>query len=130
MPLKYQQKVISRLDLSRQVPENTRNSFERLRTLYSYGVLCYDIYTLAGDHARLVIEQALRERFLSFYGGTVTLKHSGDGRERPVTADRWEAFQAAVPSSPKWRLTLRSGREPEVTFAGPSRPKPRQDVPA
>ena len=63
----YQQKIIARFDLSSQVPETTRNSFERVRTIYSYGVLCYELYTVAGDQARLVIEQALRDRFLPFY---------------------------------------------------------------
>jgi len=113
----YQQKVISRLELSGQVPENTRKSFERLRTLYAYSVLCYDLYTVAGDQARLVTEQALRERLLSFHGGTVTFRHSGDGRERAVIADRWEVLQAAIPSSRRWRLKLRSGREP-IEFNG------------
>jgi hypothetical protein len=52
----YLQHVISRLELSEQVPETARKSFERLRTLYAYGVLCYDLYTVAGDLARLVTE--------------------------------------------------------------------------
>jgi hypothetical protein len=67
------------------VPEGTRKSFERLRTLYAYGVLCYDLYTVAGDLARLVIEQALRERFLPFYDETVTFVHDRDDLKRVQT---------------------------------------------
>lgn len=38
----------------------TRQSFDHLRTVFAYGVLCYEVFTLVKDHALLVIEQALR----------------------------------------------------------------------
>lgn len=38
----------------------------RLCTLFAYGTSCYDLYTVAEDLARMVTEQALRERFLPF----------------------------------------------------------------
>jgi hypothetical protein len=113
----YLQYSVSRLELSEQVPESTRKSFERLRTLYAYGVLCYDLYTVAGDLARLVIEQATRERFLPFYNGVVTFVHDRDGSERVISARNWDEFQAALPPSRQWRLRLRSGHEP-VRFNG------------
>jgi hypothetical protein len=107
---------VSRLELSEQVPEGTRQSFERLRT-YACGVLCYDLYTVAGDLARLVSEQAIRERFLPFYNGTVTFVHDRDGSDRVISARNWDEFQAALPSPRQWRLRLRGGREP-VRFNG------------
>ncbi len=112
----YLQYSVSRLELAEQVPESTRKSFERLRTLYAYGVLCYDLYTVAGDLARLVIEQALRERFLPFYNGAVTFVHDRDDSERVISAQNWEELRAAIPAG-QWRLRLRSGHEP-VRFNG------------
>src|SRR5215469_8219386 len=68
----YRQRLVASFELVDGVPESTRNSYERLRTIYSYGILCYELYTVAGDQARLVVEQVLRDRFLPFYDGTVT----------------------------------------------------------
>jgi hypothetical protein len=47
--------------------------------------LCYDLYTVAGDLARMVTEQALRDRFLRFYGDQLIFVHAGDQHEKPVT---------------------------------------------
>jgi len=79
----FQQRLIGQFELSGQVPETTRKSFERVRTIYSYGVLCYELYTVAGDQAPLVVEQALRDRFLPFYEGTVKFR-DGQGNPRPI----------------------------------------------
>jgi hypothetical protein len=117
MAAAYQQKVIARYDLSAVVPEGLRMGFERLRELYVQGILCYDLYTVAGDMARLLAEQALRERFLSFYDGAVTLIRVGDGRELVLPTDRWEDLRAAIPNPGKWRLQLRSGGDP-IPFNG------------
>ncbi len=113
----YQQKVIGRHELSAEVPESTRMSFERLRELYVQGILCYDLYTVAGDIARLLTEQALRERFLSYSEGTVTFTHISDGRTQILRADRWEDLRASLPSPRVWRLQLRSGNDP-IPFNG------------
>ena len=34
-------------------------------------VLYYDIFTVVEDQAHLVLEHALRERFVAYYGGAV-----------------------------------------------------------
>ena len=116
----YEQKVISSLDLSDRVPESTRLSYERLRAIYTYGVLCYDLYTVAGDLARLAIEQALRERFLPFYGETVNFTDR-QGQPQTVTASRFEDLHKAIRRDDGrlrgWRLNLQSGREP-IWFDG------------
>jgi hypothetical protein len=114
----YRQRLIADFELIDDVPENTRNSYDRVRSIYSYGVLCYDLYTVAGNQARLVLEQALRERFLPFYGETVTFVDGG-GREHPVVARQFgELFDRDNPLVKRgWRLKLRSGREP-IPFNG------------
>jgi hypothetical protein len=73
----FQQETVSQAELVPTVPESTRNTFERLRLLFSYGVLCYEIFTAVEDLAHLVIEHALRERFLAFYGGVVPMEDEG-----------------------------------------------------
>jgi hypothetical protein len=91
-----------------------------LRTIYTYGVLCYDLYTVAGDLARLVTELALRERFLPFYGETVSFTDQR-GQPRTVTASRFDDLYKAIRRGDGrlrgWRLNLRSGHEP-IWFDG------------
>lgn len=67
----FQQRVVATAELTPAVPDSTRASFERLRTLHSYGVLCYDAFTIVADLVPLVAEQAFRERFLAFYAAGV-----------------------------------------------------------
>lgn len=62
----FQQSQIAGLVLSDRVAEGTRRSFERLRNVFAYGVLCYDMYTLVSDAALLAFEQALRDRFMEW----------------------------------------------------------------
>jgi hypothetical protein len=114
----YRQRLVADFELIDGVPESTRNSYDRARTIYSYGVFCYDLYTAAGNQARLVLEQALRERFLPFYGGTVTFI-DGKGGEHEVTARRFgDLFDRGNPLVKSgWRLKLRSGRKP-IPFNG------------
>jgi hypothetical protein len=114
----FRQKLVAGFELVGEVPESTRLSYDRVRTIYAYGVLCYDLYTVAGNQAVLVVEQALRERFLPFYGGTVTFIDGAD-REREVTTGRFsELFDRDDPLVKKgWRLKLRSGRPP-IRFNG------------
>lgn len=110
----FQQKLISSLDLPEKAPQTTRDAFERLRTLHSYGVLCYDLYTVAGDLARLVTEQALRERFLPFYNDVVTFTDA-QGTDHTIQTGKYDDLYDQLHSGerlrrPKlWRLKLRNG---------------------
>jgi hypothetical protein len=61
----YEQRAIASIELVEAVPEGTRSTFERLRTLHSYGILCYETFTAVADLAPLVVDLALRERFLA-----------------------------------------------------------------
>src|SRR5258708_32941575 len=64
----FQQRAIAHVELASAVPEGTRDSFERVRLFHSYGVLCYELFTITDDLTWIVLEQALRERFIDFYG--------------------------------------------------------------
>jgi hypothetical protein len=72
----FQQRVVTRHELVPAVAEGTRQSFDQLREIFAYGLLCYDIFTVINDRALLVLEQALRDRFIDFHDGTVTLVSS------------------------------------------------------
>jgi hypothetical protein len=69
----YEQKLISSLELSDQVPETTRDSFERLRTIHSYGILCYDLYTVAGIRRALSSSRPCVSVFRRFMAGSSRL---------------------------------------------------------
>ena len=116
----YQQKLISRFDLVAQVPEDTRKSFERLRAMYAHGLLLYDLYTVVADQARLVMEQALRERFLPYYGGVVTFVDDA-GEELRVPASSFDELHREIRrgrlAKKGWRLKLATDAEP-VVFDG------------
>ena len=88
--------------------------------LYRQGLFCYDLYTDAGDQARLLIEQALKERFVEFYGGTV-LFTDGQGSTQTVKAsafsDVFWGIRRADGRPRNWKIQLRSGR-PGFQFTG------------
>jgi len=63
----FQMASIARAVLAENVPDDVRNNFERARKLHIYGVLEYEFFTAASDYALLVLEGALRVRFLTYY---------------------------------------------------------------
>ena len=108
----FQQRSIASVDLVPAVPESTRSSFERLRTLHAYGVLCYDLFTVVDDLTWVVLEQALRERFIEFYGGVIPLVGK-NGAESVLPASDFEAVHKAFRPGGShakggWQLRLRS----------------------
>jgi len=104
----FQQQVVAQFELAPAVAENTRQSFDDLRTVFGYGVLCYEIFTLVNDHALLVFEQALRDRFIEFHQGTVTFVNRS-GIERVVAARRYEQVYEFVATHRGWRLRIGDG---------------------
>lgn len=114
------QYALGQIELCAEVPETTCKSFERLCLLFAYGILSYDLYTVAGDLARLVIEQALRERFLPFYDGTVNF--DAHGMPQSLSAASYEELYWAIRKPDGrlrgWKLQLRSGEEPFVFSGG------------
>ena len=112
----FQQELIAGLDLAPEVAAGIRQSFDRLRTIYAYGVLCYDIFTLVDDHALLVVEHALRERFLEFHAGTVTFVHNSDQRELQVDASSYEPIMAFLKTSAGKKSKLRVAAGPATIW--------------
>ena len=105
----FHQRTVARHVLVPEVAEGTRQSFDQLREIYAYGVLCYPIYTMVGDNALLVFEQALRDRFLSYYQGQATFAHQRTGQVLPVEAIRFEQIRDFAASNPGFQLKIGSG---------------------
>lgn len=103
----YQQQVVAQFELDPSVAEDTRRTFAHLRTVYAYGVLSYEVYTLVNDHALLALEQALRDRFVEFHQGTVVFVDDADV-DHPVAVSRYEQVQELLRSRRTGRR--RSGR--------------------
>lgn len=108
--LAHQHAMLDGTDLADEVAESTRLRFGRLRTLYLRGVLDYESFTVAGDDARLVVEHALRDRFLTFYQHRIVLVSASSGRERTARVGSFEKVRAAFKrrNSP-WKLKLTTG---------------------
>lgn len=105
----FHQRTIADADLTSDVPEGTRNSFERLRTLHSYGVFCYEAFTVADDLTWLVLEQALGERFVTYFNGSIPLVPDKRGTEETITAQNYKQVYEALHGgvySKGWSLKL------------------------
>ncbi|MBV9023888.1 MAG: hypothetical protein JO362_08870 [Streptomycetaceae bacterium] len=79
----FQQRAIARFQLADDVAERTRQKFEQLRAAYSHGVLCYELYTMVADQAKLTLEQALRDRFAAYYDSATVEARERSRRGRP-----------------------------------------------
>jgi hypothetical protein len=118
----YQQECLSHAELSETVGDGTRSTFERLCLVHSYGVLSYDMFTAADDLAHLVIEQALRDRFVGFHDGTVPFQDA-NGTVHNVPATSFETLYEEIHAEGRlrkpqaWRLRLRRTGE-SVYFDG------------
>ncbi|WP_327187442.1 hypothetical protein [Streptomyces sp. NBC_01334] len=88
----FQQRVVARLELADEVAESTRNKFEQLRAGFSHGVLCYELFSLVEDAARLTFEQALRDRFVARYQDRIVDVRDRRGREHQVAMTSYPAF--------------------------------------
>ncbi|MBP5896531.1 hypothetical protein [Streptomyces scabiei] len=87
----YQQRLISNLVLADDVAQTTRQKFEQLCAGYAHGLLCYDLFTLVSDAAKLTLEQALRDRFAAHHNGTITARNQA-GCERQIAYTSYADF--------------------------------------
>jgi len=74
---RFQAASIARAVLAEDVPQDVCDNFERARKLHRYGVLEYEFFTAASDYVLLVLEGALRVRFVSYYGGEIPVVRKG-----------------------------------------------------
>ncbi len=86
----FQQQAIASVDLHEQVPDGVRMSFDRLRTIHSHGVIFYDAFSIVSGMRWIVLEQALRERFIQFYKSGVTLTHVKRGSQQQFSSSSFE----------------------------------------
>ncbi|MFD7161133.1 hypothetical protein ACFV9C_41570 [Kribbella sp. NPDC059898] len=95
----FQQQVVKAIEISSEVAASTRDAFERLRTVYAHGVLCYETYTLVHDHALLLVEHALRDRLLEHYNHRIPLVDKR-GQTILIEADDYETVIQACRRTP------------------------------
>jgi hypothetical protein len=104
------------------VAASTRGTFERLRSTYAYGVLSYEIFTVDDDLVQLVIEQALRDRFMEFHHDAVCFQDAS-GVVHEVRARTFEELHETIHRENRlrkphnWRLPLRRTGKP-IYFDG------------
>ncbi|MCU1622915.1 MAG: hypothetical protein JWL79_1760 [Frankiales bacterium] len=115
--VEFQQAAVTRFLLVEAVPDHTRRAFERLQRMHIYGVLCYDLFTVADSQASLVLELALAERFLLFYEGEVPFivrKDQDAGAIRSLTYRDWDDIFCTLRRGPFRDMLLKptSGARP------------------
>jgi hypothetical protein len=93
---RFQARAIADARLVGSVPVDIEENFERARQLHLYGVLQYEFFTVASDYALLVLEGALRVRFLSHYADGIPVVRKG--REEKLHAESFDAVRRAARS--------------------------------
>jgi hypothetical protein len=108
----FQQALIADIELAAAVPDSTRESFERVRLFHSHGVLCYELFTITDDLTWIVLEQALRERFLAHYGGQIPIIDKQGTNDVFAATDfdvLGDAFRWGGSHAKGWQLSLGPG---------------------
>jgi hypothetical protein len=85
------------------VPDSVRSTYDRIRILHCHGLLEYQLFTAASQLASLAIEQALGERFVEFYKGTIPLTKK-EGSDASIEVSSFSDLRDRVPSKNKFRL--------------------------
>ncbi|WDO08520.1 hypothetical protein ME763_24395 [Streptomyces murinus] len=87
----YHQRLLASLVLADDVAQTTRQKFEQLCAGYRQGLLCYELFTLVADAARLTMEHALRDRFAAHHNGTITVQDK-NGDEHQIVYTTYSDF--------------------------------------
>ena len=109
--LRYLRDSIALARLVDEVPEEVRKNFERVRKTYLYGLVEYDLFTVADDDARLILEGALRARFIAYYEGQIPVTKNDE--ETQLTA--WSFDDVRDADKRKYQLVTREGPRPLPT---------------
>lgn len=91
---RFQTGAIAPAVLADDVPEAVRENFARVRRLHQYGVLEYDLFTVAAQYSLLVLEGALRVRFLTYFDEGVPVV-SAQGVEETIAAGHFDDVRDA-----------------------------------
>jgi hypothetical protein len=89
----HQAATIAGAVLAEVVPEEVRENFERARKLHLHGVLEYEFFTAAPEYALMVLEAALRVRFLTYYDHEIPVIRRGT--PGTLRAEDFEAVRGA-----------------------------------
>jgi hypothetical protein len=116
------QKQAVEVPLGPDVPQSTRDSLDRVRLTHIYGVLQYELFTVAYEQSLLLLEQGLGERFIGFYGGTVPFV-APDGSPTPLSASTFSGVAEARRGGGSHarrgtKLMIRNGEEAIAFNAG------------
>lgn len=106
----FQQHIIADCDLNDDVPEQVKEGYERLRTMHTYGILCYELFGVVSNLAWLVMEQAFRQRFMIFFNGEIPLVNKRDV-DVPLLAKDFDAVYEFVSRGSPHRLRVRATGE-------------------
>lgn len=98
--------LLSHATLVDAVPADVRMGFERVHQVFLHGLLDYDLFTAAYFLGHLVLEGALRHRFISYYDGVIPVVRNGVDDTLVVStfADYRSALIAARRRREKLRL--------------------------
>jgi hypothetical protein len=108
----FQAAAIAQAVAAEDVPDDVRNNLERARKLHRYGVLEYEFFTAASDYALLVLEGALRARFVSYYDGAIPVLHKG--HEETLAAQTFDDVRDAARTA---KLRLSDGTVQQVPIS-------------
>jgi hypothetical protein len=111
---RFQSATVARAVLADDVPEDVRDNFSRVRKLHLYGVLEYDFFTVAAEYALLVLEGALRLRFITYYANQIPV--SARGVEGVLDAPTFDAVRNARYKGS--RLRAADGRTRDLPISG------------
>lgn len=102
-----QRGAIERARLHDDVPEELRQNWDRLRKVHLYGVLEYELFSAAHDTAYLLLDGAMRVRFVTFYDGVIPVIDK-TGNETEFVVDSFEQVRTA-PKGLELRIGLSAG---------------------
>ena len=102
--------LLSHAVLVDAVPEDVRMGFERVRRVFLHGLLDYEMFTAAYFLGHLVLEGALRHRFISYYDSGIPVIRNGVNETLEVStfADYHDALAEARRRKEKLRLRAAS----------------------
>jgi hypothetical protein len=96
--------MLSHATLGAAVPEDVRLSFDRVRSVFMHGLLDYELFSAAYSLGHLVLEGALRTRFISYYEGRIPILR--DGSEETLAVSSFSGYHTALRAARKRRQKL------------------------
>lgn len=108
---------MAQLRLAPDVPEDIRLNFDRVRRLFLYGLLERDLFAVADHEAHLVLEGALRHRFVSYYNGAIPIER--DGQAETLTARSFNDYYDLRSTLRRARLQTPEGETEKLPFSYP-----------